>query len=821
MSFVYTFGGNVIQAANQGYNNIVYSANTQLSWPTQFLDTTNVTAAVLYLSPTAGGFTVTLPDATLASIGQVILVVNHTAFNTSLSTFLAGSTFPVNSGTAQIFILRNNTTQDGQWDNLPAGGGVVAVTSVAAVTAGGVTSSNLTIAGSPITSAGTFTFTLAGDLLGIANIAALPTNTGIVVRTAANTWNVTAITGTANQITVINGSGVAGAPTISLPTIITGINNLTVADLNFSSNIITTTVANQNLILQPNGNGRVTVDNTNHVNGGLFVTNGMSLGLYGTNNTNILQLQAGNITNDLILTLPTTLPVVGQAPVVAATGAGTATLTWQTIATSGGVTTVNALARYLNTTGSLNNSTVLLDNAGNLSNINSAVISNIQLATVGAGIISTSVGPLTISPNGVSPTTVTSTLNVTNGNPLALYEPLAGGNNFTSFSCPDIGVNIPYILPNVPPTVSQIEYCTSTAGGNYTRNWGYPPVNQNLLYNGSMLVWQRNTSFTNATFQYQNANDSYTADRWNLQSNGNNIVNVTRNGVAFTNPIASFTFALRSTVVTANTKFGYAQVLNQLDTGMIFGRTVTFQTWCASNGVANLRAALVAWTGFPDVPLLTTGNFINAWNAQGVDPTLSANWAYVVPSIALNTAAPFTQTVSPAITVNTVGLRNLGIFIWCDSTTAAANATWDLSGVKMEFGNVATPYYSPNFSTELHNCMAYFQKDLPYQTSVGTLSQTGTFISTNGVSIGNGTTFATVQYHAPLYPNTNAIPTVFTYGFNPVTQNAGYIDTNVNTAAGTFTPDSISNAFFNVFNNSGTMGPFNAAGCHWYVDCDF
>jgi hypothetical protein len=52
-------------------------------------------------------------------------------------------------------------------------------------------------------------------------IAAL-TGTGILARTAANTWALRAVTGTANEITVTNGDSVAGAPTISLPAAITG-----------------------------------------------------------------------------------------------------------------------------------------------------------------------------------------------------------------------------------------------------------------------------------------------------------------------------------------------------------------------------------------------------------------------------------------------------------------------------------------------------------------------------------------------------------------------------------------------------------------------
>lgn len=73
----------------------------------------------------------------------------------------------------------------------------------------------LTITGSPVTSSGTFTFALANDLAAVEGIA----TTGLAVRTAADTWATRAITGTAGTIIVTNGDGVAGAPSITLPTV--------------------------------------------------------------------------------------------------------------------------------------------------------------------------------------------------------------------------------------------------------------------------------------------------------------------------------------------------------------------------------------------------------------------------------------------------------------------------------------------------------------------------------------------------------------------------------------------------------------------------
>ena len=65
--------------------------------------------------------------------------------------------------------------------------------------------------------AGNPTFVLANDLAGLEGLG----TTGLATRTAADTWTTRTITGTANEITATNGSGVAGNPTLSLPAALT------------------------------------------------------------------------------------------------------------------------------------------------------------------------------------------------------------------------------------------------------------------------------------------------------------------------------------------------------------------------------------------------------------------------------------------------------------------------------------------------------------------------------------------------------------------------------------------------------------------------
>lgn len=114
--------------------------------------------------------------------------------------------------------IRYNTTSNlvefnngSTWNTLSVSG-----TGVSSVAVTG--STGLAVSGSPITSSGTITLTLDGGLQTLASLA----TTGVIVQSAADTFTSRAITGTTSNITVTNGDGVAGNPTINLATVTQG-----------------------------------------------------------------------------------------------------------------------------------------------------------------------------------------------------------------------------------------------------------------------------------------------------------------------------------------------------------------------------------------------------------------------------------------------------------------------------------------------------------------------------------------------------------------------------------------------------------------------
>jgi hypothetical protein len=352
MSFTAVFSGDVINPAPSGLNALTLNADTVLSWPTQFQNGNDIASNILDVLPTANGFTLTMPNATQISVGQSVLINNTTAFSFTLNKN-DNTLLTVINATSLVFIyLFTNKTllgapdPGGTWRASPFGGGATAVTFVAATS----NNSNITISGSPITVAGTFSFDLFGNLL---SLSGLTPPGGITALTAANTFDLRTITGTGNQIVVLNGDGVVANPVISLDPNITGLTSLQVGNFAISGNTISALNVNGHVSLVPFVGGSIDIVNPN-VPGNVAYSSLIS----GSLNTG----PASNIA----LRLPVTAPLAGQV-MTALSAISPYPLGWQTVATILGGASVDAIPRFANIGGSLKDSAVYIDDNNNLS----------------------------------------------------------------------------------------------------------------------------------------------------------------------------------------------------------------------------------------------------------------------------------------------------------------------------------------------------------------------------------------------------------------------------------------------------------------------
>ena len=126
-SFVNTFGGTNIYSANVSYRPVALTANVTLTWPTEVASNTDVVASIMDVTPSAGGFTIRMPDASQASVGETVLFFNPGSFTFIVADNSGNTLASVAAGQSWQLYLTGNTTVNGTWRALAYGVGASAV----------------------------------------------------------------------------------------------------------------------------------------------------------------------------------------------------------------------------------------------------------------------------------------------------------------------------------------------------------------------------------------------------------------------------------------------------------------------------------------------------------------------------------------------------------------------------------------------------------------------------------------------------------------------------------------------------------------------
>jgi len=472
-SYTYTFGGQTVLSSNNSYALYdVSTASITLSWPTSNQSNPNGVFKWMDIKSTTSGKTITLPDATLTSVGQSFTFVNVGANSISILNNGGGSLVAIASGSAVTFYLNSTTTANGSWGLIPAGGGsigVISFTSVQPV-------AGLTVSQNATTGNITQTFALANDLLALENLATF----GYATRIGPDQWAVRSFVNGAN-INITNPQGLVGDTTIALSNSLTNLIGINVGTINLSTNVITTTTTNQDLVLNPNGTGAV------NVNKDLNITLGNTIALYNVNGF-ATSLRTGLASVNQAYTLPLSYPLAVNQ-VLASDLSGQ--MSWVNAVTSPGATTTNAIAKYLNTTGQLANTAILIDGSNNITGATSATIQNIAIGTTPgvAGsttntICSTNAdGSIFLKPNGSGQLGIfaSSVIFPTAGDSNGVIF-LDGANvNSVALKAQDAAManDVTYILPNAGPTAAN-QYLTATTpvANESTMSWAFAPIVQ-------------------------------------------------------------------------------------------------------------------------------------------------------------------------------------------------------------------------------------------------------------------------------------------------------------------------------------------------------
>jgi len=122
-SYTNVFGGESISPSDLSYASYTIGADIELTWPFEAKDGSNVAADKIDVGATASGLSVFLPDATLVSAGQDILVNNVGANSFTVRTFTGATIISVAPGQAWYLYLIDNATQAGGWRIVQFGAG--------------------------------------------------------------------------------------------------------------------------------------------------------------------------------------------------------------------------------------------------------------------------------------------------------------------------------------------------------------------------------------------------------------------------------------------------------------------------------------------------------------------------------------------------------------------------------------------------------------------------------------------------------------------------------------------------------------------------
>ena len=275
---------------------------------------------------------------------------------------------------------------------------------------------------------------------------------------------------------------------------------------------------------------------------------------------------------------------------------------------------------------------------------------------------------------------------------------------------------------------------------------------RNLVINGAMQVAQRGTSFTSAGTQY-------TLDRFKTEQGGidNALINVTQDSDA----PSGFAKSLKVTVATAETTVAdneymglvhliEAQDLQQLDYNTAAAKSVTLSFWVKASVTGVYAVANYTADGSRIIGATYTINSANTWEYKTV--TYAGDTAGQLDD---NNGAGFYLYWYFAAGPDRKSSSNTSWGAYTGTKLAygqevqlieTVNATWQITGVQLELGKVATPFEHRSYGEELAACQRYFCRP------ISNVDEDGNSNVHNAIGVGRGAGGGTVIVWSLLTP---------------------------------------------------------------------
>jgi hypothetical protein len=219
----------------------------------------------------------------------------------------------------------------------------------------------------------------------------------------------------------------------------------------------------------------------------------------------------------------------------------------------------------------------------------------------------------------------------------------------------------------------------------------------NPILNSSFQIWQRGTTSPDS------AGSPYTADRWQLSRSSQAGATVTRQVTGDTTNLPFIQYCARvqrNSGNTATTAYYFSQTIETVNSIPFAGKTVTVSFYARKG--ANYSATSDILIGQLSSGTGTDQNIVTGFTGQVnlavANQTLTATWQR------------FTMTGTVA-----TNATELAFVAYSNPTgTAGANDYFEITGVQVEVGSVATPFktYAATIQGELAACQRYFYRFL-------------------------------------------------------------------------------------------------------------
>jgi hypothetical protein len=240
-----------VYPASVSYQLITLTANITLYWPSSGLGSP-IAAGFNDVNPDQAGRVITLPDALLGSPGSDIIFNNISAHSFLVHTSDGALINTVTPGQIKDFKLTDNSTAAGTWLVIPFGGGVDAITAFTIKSS----DASLIVTNGAVTPPGSdnISLSLSASLKNLNNVTA--TGLAVITGNGPLTWGTATVTAGSN-ITITNGDGILGNPTVALTGTVAGLTSLQVGSFTTTGGIMSATATNTDLKFSTTGTGKL------------------------------------------------------------------------------------------------------------------------------------------------------------------------------------------------------------------------------------------------------------------------------------------------------------------------------------------------------------------------------------------------------------------------------------------------------------------------------------------------------------------------------------------------------------------------------------